>query len=116
MTLREAAENALRCLRHHHGAHIGICPGVAHCPTASAIADLESQLMPRPVMTIISCDLLGGVSEATYPPMIVEDVDQFGTAEFAAAPQQCLDCGATLMASEGILCDKCLDGLNRSFR
>jgi len=76
MTLQTAAENALRCLRHHHGAHIGICPGVSNCPTASAIADLESQLMSRPVLTVILCDTLGGVSEATYPPMRIEDVDQ----------------------------------------
>lgn len=39
-----AAEAALAALRDFHRAVVGACPGPEHCPTASAIANLEAEL------------------------------------------------------------------------
>jgi hypothetical protein len=63
MNLQTAAQNALTVLRHVHGAHIGICPGPDHCPTASAIHDLESALLDGKIEAIrdeIARDMIPG--------------------------------------------------------
>jgi uncharacterized paraquat-inducible protein A len=69
-------------------------------------------------------DMKGNGEEATYPAMLVSDLDPQDVAEAIlraqaglgahSEPAQCLDCDAMLTPSESVLCCRCLDAIQRT--